>query len=53
MILYNVPTRGQASGVRLTGKWATVSTLKDGRVIRDQVYLDHAEALEAVGLSGV
>jgi ketosteroid isomerase-like protein len=50
VILYNVPTRGQASGVPLTGKWATVSTLKGGRVVRDQVYLDHAEALEAVGL---
>jgi ketosteroid isomerase-like protein len=50
VILYNVPTRGQASGVPLTGKWATVSTLKRGRVIRDQVYLDHAEALAAVGL---
>jgi hypothetical protein len=50
VILYNVPTRGQASGVRLTGKWATVSTLEHGRVVRDQVYLDHAEALAAVGL---
>jgi hypothetical protein len=34
--LYNVPARAQASGVQLTGKWATVSTLKNGRVIRDQ-----------------
>jgi hypothetical protein len=49
--LWNVPARAQASGVALTGRWATVSTLKDGRVISDQVYLDHAEALEAVGLS--
>ena len=30
---------------------ATVSTLKDGRATRVQMYLDHAEALEAVGLS--
>jgi ketosteroid isomerase-like protein len=51
VILYNVPARAQASGVPLTGKWAIVGTLKDGRVIRDQVYLDHAEALEAVGLT--
>jgi ketosteroid isomerase-like protein len=48
--LYNVPARAQASGVPLTGQWATVSTLKNGRVIRDQVYLDHAEALDFVGL---
>jgi hypothetical protein len=48
--LYQVPVRGQASGVALTGKFATVADLKAGRVIRDQVYFDHAEALEAVGL---
>jgi ketosteroid isomerase-like protein len=51
VILFNVPARAQASGVALIGQWATVSTLKHGRVIRDQVFLDHAEALEAVGLS--
>jgi ketosteroid isomerase-like protein len=51
VVLYDVLTRAQTSGVPLTGKWATVSTLKNGRAIRDQVYLDHAEALEAVGLS--
>jgi hypothetical protein len=50
--LYIVPTRGQVSGVRLTGKWATVSTLKHGSVVRDRVYLDHSEALNAVGLRG-
>jgi ketosteroid isomerase-like protein len=48
--LFNVPTRARASRVPLTGKWAAVATLKNGRVIHDQVYLDHAEALEAVGL---
>jgi ketosteroid isomerase-like protein len=48
--LFTVPTRARASGVPLTGNWAAVATLKNGRVIRDQVYLDHAEALEAVGL---
>jgi ketosteroid isomerase-like protein len=51
VVLYNVPVRAQASGVPLTGKWATIGTLKDGRLIRDQVYLDHAEALAAAGLS--
>jgi ketosteroid isomerase-like protein len=50
VVLYNVLTRAKASGVPLSGKWATVTTLKNGRAIRDQVYLDHAEALEAVGL---
>jgi SnoaL-like domain len=49
--LYDVPVRGHASGFPFTGKFATVADLKDGRVIRDQVYFDHAEALQAVGLS--
>jgi len=48
--LYDVPVRGQASGVQFTGKFATVSELKDGRVIRDRVYFDHADALEAAGV---
>jgi hypothetical protein len=48
--LYDVPVRGQASGVPFTGKFATVSELKDGRVISDQVYFDHTQALDAVGL---
>jgi ketosteroid isomerase-like protein len=43
--------RAQASGVPLTEAFALVSTLKDGRSIHLQEYYDHAEALEAVGLS--
>ena len=43
--------RAQASGVPLTNAYASVSTLQDGRVIHLQEYYDHAEALEAVGLS--
>ena len=41
---------GQASGAPFTGKIATVSVLKHGRAIRVETYLDHTEALEAVGL---
>jgi ketosteroid isomerase-like protein len=51
VVLADMPMRAQASGVPLSEKYACVSTLKDGRVIRQQDYLDHAEALEAVGLS--
>ena len=51
VVLANVPMRAQASGVPLTEAFALVSTLKDGRVIRHQEYYDHAEALEAAGLS--
>jgi hypothetical protein len=49
VVLAEETMRGQASGVLLTGKYGWVSTLKDGRAIREQHYLDHAEALEAVG----
>jgi ketosteroid isomerase-like protein len=51
VILADGSMRAQASGVPLTEAFASVSTLKDGRLVRQQEYYDHAEALEAVGLS--
>jgi hypothetical protein len=33
----------------LSREWADVITLVNGRIIREQYYWDHAEALEAVG----
>ena len=50
VLLADMPMRAQASGVPLAQTYAGVSTLKDGRVIRQQDFLNHAEALEAVGL---
>jgi ketosteroid isomerase-like protein len=50
VMLYDAPVRAQASGVQLTGKLASVATLANGRVIHQQDYFDHDEALEAVGL---
>ena len=50
VLLADMPMRAQASGVPLAQTYAGVSTLKDGRVIRQRDFLDHAEALEAVGL---
>ena len=52
VILAEAPMRAQASGVPLTEAWALVGTVRDGRVMSYQEYFDHAEALEAVGLSG-
>jgi ketosteroid isomerase-like protein len=51
VLLAELPARAQASGIPFTGTIATVSLLKDGKVIRVQAYLDHGEALAAVGLS--
>ena len=50
VVLADMPMRAQASGVPLGETYACVATLKDGRVIRQHDYLDHAEALKAVGL---
>jgi ketosteroid isomerase-like protein len=50
VLLADMPMRAQASGVPLAQTYAGISTLKDGRVIRQQDFLNHAEALEAVGL---
>jgi ketosteroid isomerase-like protein len=51
VLLAHVPMRAQSSGVPLTEAYALVSTLKDGSLVRHQEYYDHAQALEAVGLS--
>jgi ketosteroid isomerase-like protein len=51
VLLANMPMRAQASGVALAETYACISTLKDGRIIRQQDFLDQNEALEAVGLS--
>src|SRR4051812_14368544 len=50
VLLADMPMRAQASGVSLTEKYACVSTLKDGRVVRQHDFLDQAEALATVGL---
>lgn len=48
----DMPMQAQASGISLSQRYACVSTIKDGLVIRQDDYLDQAEALRAVGLSG-
>jgi ketosteroid isomerase-like protein len=51
VLLANMPMRAQASGVPLAQTYATVATLKDGRVITQRDFLRHSDALEVVGLS--
>jgi ketosteroid isomerase-like protein len=50
VLLADMPMRAQASGISLTETYAGVSTLEGGRVIRQDDFLDPAEALAAVGL---
>lgn len=51
-LLANMPMRAQAGGIPLPQTYASVSTLRDGRVIRQHDFLDPSEALELVGLAG-
>jgi hypothetical protein len=50
VLLADMPMRAQASGVALTEKYACVSTLKNGLVIRQQDFLEQTLALQEVGL---
>jgi ketosteroid isomerase-like protein len=43
--------RGTRSGVEVADRTASVFTIRDGVISRQVIYVDRAEALEAVGLS--
>jgi hypothetical protein len=51
LILADAPTRAQPNDAPPTDPFATLAELNEGRVVRVQEYFDHAEALEAAGLS--
>jgi ketosteroid isomerase-like protein len=42
--------RGRTSGVEVDGRFYEVYTLRDGKVVRVDEYVERAEALEAAGL---
>ena len=42
--------RGRTSGAEVDGRFYEVYTLRDGKVVRVDEYVERAEALEAVGL---
>ena len=46
--LLQVHLRGEASGVEVAVPLAALHQFRDGRIVRDRVYLNRAEALEAV-----
>jgi ketosteroid isomerase-like protein len=51
LVLTELSAHGEGSGISLTQDHAMLATFDDnGRVIQQQDFLDHAEALEAVGL---
>jgi ketosteroid isomerase-like protein len=48
--LYRIVGRGKGSGVPIDQPVAIVWTLREGLIWRGQAYLDHADALKAVGM---
>jgi ketosteroid isomerase-like protein len=51
LLVGRVKGSGLSSGVAVDNDWADLFTISTGRVIREQVFFDRAEALEAAGLS--
>src|SRR5687768_338270 len=51
LVLARIVAEGGTSGVRLDRKVAHLWSVRDGVVTTVEVYLDRAEAIEAVGLS--
>jgi hypothetical protein len=50
LIRFYWKTRGERSGIESDLSWSQIGTLRDGRIILIEYFLDHAEALKAVGL---
>jgi hypothetical protein len=50
-MLLDLRTRGRATGIEVPfGKFAWVSTFKDGLIVHSKLYMSQSEALEAAGL---
>jgi ketosteroid isomerase-like protein len=50
VVLVHEVARGRESGITVETDTGTVSTLRDGRVVRVRSYMDRAQALEAAGI---
>jgi len=52
VVLLDVRMRGRLTGIEVRlGKHAFVTTVRDGLVVHNKLYMSQSEALEAVGLS--
>jgi len=51
VVLYRMVAQGAGSGVPVNQEVGAVWQLRNGKLLRGELYLDHAEALEAAGLS--
>jgi ketosteroid isomerase-like protein len=50
LVVGRIKGSGLSSGAAFENEWANLLTLSGGRVVREQVFRDHGEALEAAGL---
>jgi ketosteroid isomerase-like protein len=51
VVSYRIHARGKGSGVDVELPSSTIYTLRQGRIAAARMYREHAEALEAAGLS--
>jgi ketosteroid isomerase-like protein len=51
LAFFHVAATGRASGIPLTIETAQIYDLIDGKISRIRIFLDHSEALKALGLS--
>jgi ketosteroid isomerase-like protein len=51
LMIGRVKGSGLSSGAGFDSEWGVLFTVSGGQVIREQVFLDHGEALKAAGLS--
>ena len=51
LLIGRVHGSGLTSGAGFDNEWAGLFTFSNGRVIREQIWFNHADALEAVGLA--
>lgn len=50
VVIYHQRGVGRGSGIELENRLAAVATVRDGRIVRGELYLDIAEALEVAGV---
>jgi ketosteroid isomerase-like protein len=51
VVLYRIVGRGAGSGVPVSREVGSVWQLRNGKILKGEIYLDQREALEAAGLS--
>jgi ketosteroid isomerase-like protein len=50
LVFSHMTGSGLGSGVGVDNEWANLVTISAGRIVREQAFMDHGEALEAAGL---